>query len=435
MHALRLSALSAALAFSTPTSAGQAFRHPGILVNSTQLDFVKAKLQAGAQPWKGARDAAQRSGQASLSYQPKPLAVVECGSFNNPDIGCTDEVNDAVAAYTHALLWHFTGDEAHAKKSIQILNAWSATLTSHSNSNAPLQAGWAAATAVRAAELMRHAYGGWPQAEIDRYAAMLRKAYLPNLAANIKNHNGNWHLVILEAAMNIAIFLDDRPFFDSSVAKWRERTKAFIYISRDGPRPYQPAGLTMDLTQFWHGQTVYMDGLAQETCRDLSHTGMGLGSIINGAETALQQGIDLYTEESDRILAGMEFHAKYLVGEPVPANLCGGKLTLGYLPTWEIAYNHFVNRRGRAMPFSKRLLETRLRPTGANRHMVWETLTHIDVGAQGIGTTSIRIVRSPERQGTESSVWSLKQGAVSLVEPGNPDHRRFRLDGAELAVD
>src|SRR5205085_585699 len=37
----------------TPTPAG-GFIHPGVLVNRGQLDFVKAKIAAGTQPWKGA---------------------------------------------------------------------------------------------------------------------------------------------------------------------------------------------------------------------------------------------------------------------------------------------------------------------------------------------------------------------------------------------
>ena len=34
--------------------------------------------------------------------------------------------------------------------------------------------------------------------------------------------------------------------------------------------------------------------LSQETCRDLGHTSMFLSSLINFAETAYHQGIDLY---------------------------------------------------------------------------------------------------------------------------------------------
>ena len=38
-----------------------------------------------------------------------------------------------------ALAWYITGNASYAQKAIQIMDAWSATITSHTNSNAPLQ--------------------------------------------------------------------------------------------------------------------------------------------------------------------------------------------------------------------------------------------------------------------------------------------------------
>ena len=44
--------------------------------------------------------------------------------------------------YAHALLWAVTGDTQYAAKTAEILDAWSAVLTTHGMSNAPLQVGW-----------------------------------------------------------------------------------------------------------------------------------------------------------------------------------------------------------------------------------------------------------------------------------------------------
>src|SRR5580704_13040069 len=60
------------------------FHHPGVLVNRAQLDFVKAKIAAGAEPWKSAFDAAKASEQAALAYVPHPWATCECGPRSNP---------------------------------------------------------------------------------------------------------------------------------------------------------------------------------------------------------------------------------------------------------------------------------------------------------------------------------------------------------------
>src|SRR5262249_4298785 len=155
------------------------FRHPGVLVTRASLDFVKAKIAAHAEPWSSALDHAKASPLGSLSYTPTPFASVDCGSnSSNPSNGCKEEQSDADAAYTHALLWYLTGDEAHAKKSIEIMNAWSAVLKTHTASNAPVQSGWTGAVFPRAAEIIRYTFGGWPEDEVRRMATMLTTAYL-----------------------------------------------------------------------------------------------------------------------------------------------------------------------------------------------------------------------------------------------------------------
>ena len=109
---------------STPVQAANGFIHPGVLISRAQLDFVKGRVQAGAQPWASAYSQMTASRYASLSRTPAPRAVVECGSFSNPNFGCTDEREDAIAAYTDALAWYISGNSAYAKKAIQIMDAW-----------------------------------------------------------------------------------------------------------------------------------------------------------------------------------------------------------------------------------------------------------------------------------------------------------------------
>ena len=45
----------------------------------------------------------------------------------------------------------------------------------------------------------------------------------------------------------------------------------------------------------WHGQRDFArSGLCQETCRDLGHVQFGFATLINTAQTAYLQGLDLY---------------------------------------------------------------------------------------------------------------------------------------------
>ena len=54
--------------------------------------------------------------------------------------------------------------------------------------------------------------------------------------------------------------------------------------------------------------------------------------MINTAETARQQGIDLYGEEAKRITTAMEFHAALVLGKPAPPWLGGGQLKIAPAP-------------------------------------------------------------------------------------------------------
>ncbi|MFJ3309282.1 alginate lyase family protein [Streptomyces sp. NPDC086549] len=374
---LLLGALAAPAAHSAPT----AFAHPGVTVSQGQLDFARTKVLAGAQPWKGAYDQMLASKYADLNRTPKPRATVECGPYSNPNYGCTDEREDAIAAYTDALAWYISRDARYAQKAIQIMDAWSATITGHTNSNAPLQTGWAGSSWPKAAEIIKYTYtGGW--ANSGRFATMLRNVYLPVVIKG-SNSNGNWELSMMEAAVGISVFLDDKTSYDTAMAKFRTRTAAYVYLSSDGsvPKtvPSQNLDTTAKIVAYWQGQSTFVTGLTQETCRDFVHTGYGISAISHVAETSRIQGQDLYgTDVGERLRQALGFQAKYQLGAAVPSWLCGGSLTLGLGPVTEVGYNALHNRLGIAMTNTQTLTVDN-RPAGSNNLFVaWETLTHGD---------------------------------------------------------
>jgi hypothetical protein len=94
--------------------------------------------------------------------------------------------------------------------------------------------------------------------------------------------------------------------------------------------------------------------------------------------------VDLIGDEQKRISAALEFHAQYLDGTAVPSWLCGGSLTaVSADPMWEIGYNQYATTLGLALPNTKALV-LKQRPSAADHHMVWETLSHGDIGGVGL---------------------------------------------------
>ena len=104
--------------------------HPGMLNSKEELDFIKKKIKAGEEPWNSSFKLLQNDEHAKPDWQPKPIAEVIRGSYNNPNIGAGDLGHDAQAAYIQSLEWTLTGNKQYAKKAIEILNAWSYKLKS-----------------------------------------------------------------------------------------------------------------------------------------------------------------------------------------------------------------------------------------------------------------------------------------------------------------
>jgi hypothetical protein len=353
------------------------FVHPGVLVSAAQLDFVRAKVQRGEEPWKRAFEQMMRSKYADLSREPEPRRIVECGSYSRPNHGCTDEREDAIAAYTTALAWYITGDERYARQSIALMDAWSGKLAGHTNSNAPLQAAWAGSVWPRAAEIIRHAYGRWDGAA--RFRRMLREVYLPRVSRGSRR-NGNWELSMMEAATGIAVHLDDRSAYRKAIGRFLKRVPAYIYLEADGRLPKRAPGSGLrgrrQLIDYWHGRSTFKRGLTQETCRDFTHTGYGLAAISHVAETSRIQRRSLYPSVGARLRHALGFHARYELRGSSRSRLCQKPLDLGLGPVTEIGLNAMSERAGRAMSNTRRLT-LRRRPAGTNDLFVaWETLTH-----------------------------------------------------------
>ncbi|MFO1476881.1 MAG: alginate lyase family protein [Verrucomicrobiota bacterium] len=367
----------------------RSFRHPGLINSRAELDRVKAGIQSGEEPWASAFNRLKNSGYGKPSWTPRPLAVVHA---NGREAEIENE--DAKAAYAQALLWYFTGNEAYARKSAEILDAWSGVLTNHVSTDQQhaLVAAWCGSVFPLAAEILRSSYPGWTTNETKQFSAMLNRAFLPLIFPGNAAINGNWELSMSDALMCIGVFNEDAAAFDRGVFLWRKRVPAYFYLSSDGPTPVRPYGtrkLDSDaaLFDYWYKPARYFDGLCQETRRDYGHhMQMGLASAINAAEIAYHQGLDLYSENDRRFVEAMEFQAGALIGKPVPgAYFPDGFVASDVLPTWEIAYNHFHNRKGFGLPSVEVLILTKVRNSDftAMCNLAWESLTHAEVDGKG----------------------------------------------------
>jgi len=129
-------------------------------------------------------------------------------------------------------------------------------------------------------------------------------------------------------------------------------------------------------------------GQCQESGRDQGHTQMGLEYLVNSAEIAWKQGVDLYSAYNNRLAKGFEYVAKYNQGEDVPFEYYESyqgkyKHTVisekgrGHLRAmYEKIVNHYYNRMGMDMIWCRKAIEKTRIETGGT--MPWSTLMYAE---------------------------------------------------------
>lgn len=314
---------------------GRPFVHPGILQTRQDLEFMRAKVAAGEQPWKQAWENLRAEPYSSLEFRARPAAHIARGSFGSHASGDRELSASAEAAYSHALQWYITGDKAHARKAIGILDAWAEVLWDFEGNDAKLLAGWTGGALCNAAEILRATDSGWDAAGVRKFQRLMLTVYYPLLKDYFPEANGNWDAAIIDTLLSIGIFCDERAIFDSAVAHFlRGRGNGGI------------------------AKYVYPSGQCDENARDQGHTQLGLGYFARAARVAWSQGVDLWSVADRRLAVGFEYTARYMLGEDVPAFGVISAVGRGrFRDIYEALYDHYHFVEGLDMPYTARALE------------------------------------------------------------------------------
>jgi hypothetical protein len=323
------------------------FLHPGVLHKLSDLQRMKTRIAAGTEPWLSGWNVFRADPYSQSTYSMKgPRATVDRGST---EVGNWELWNDCNAAYQNALMWNLTGNTAHATKALQIIKGWSSTLTSITGKDAQLAASIYGYKLAAAAELMRYTApsGSWSASEITRTENLFRNVFVP-LTRTFGD--AGWGTNCIKAMMAFGVFCNDTSVYNAAVDAFH--LHSCCKISR-----------------------VFRDtGQCVDSGRDQAHTQLILGSMAEACEIAWVQGQDLYSASANRLLAGFEYTAKYNLGNDVPYTVWGPcQATYGSIstnqrgtlrPVYEMAFNHYVKRRGLPAPWTYAATQ-RITPEGA----------------------------------------------------------------------
>lgn len=350
------------------------FTHPGAISNKADLDFVKAKLAINAEPW-------------NTAYNQMLTIATNYNGTTAPQDGAENaQKADARQCYANALAWYFTGNANYADNAIRILNVWGNTFNGYAvpavgqGSQSQLNAGWIGALFGPAAEIMR-SYSGWTTTDRTIVQNMFRTRFYPALK-QMSTWNGNNDLTQIDALINIAVFNEDATEFNLAIQRLNARNPSYFYLASDGGVP-AIAGDGNNVNTFWSNPTQWVDGLTQETCRDYNHHAQfALASALHAAETAWNQGVDVYTPNTDRYIAALELMAQQMVTGSMQGTCANNVTSASVFNTFEVGYNHYHNRMGLTLPNTYQVITQRIRPNGASDwNIFFETLTHGEVSS------------------------------------------------------
>lgn len=331
------------------------FLHPGLLVTHEKISFVRARIQAGDEPWASRWKALLQSDWIHPRHKPRARSHVIRDPKGKTWIGEQDLGRDAIRAYSLALAWALGEEEDHARRSVEFIQAWSESLESITGHDARLLAGITGHKFCNAAELLKHTAAPWPAERQRQFADMLRRVYVPLCENFFPKANGNWDASMILTLMSVGIYLDDRDLFDRAV-------QYAAFGKGNGSIP----------------NYIHPNGVCQESARDQQHTQLGIGYLADACETAWSQGVDLYSIFDRRLAIGLEFTAGYNLGEDAPEGTRVSPEGRGRLrPIYARPLAHYQGRLEREMPQTTEAARRVPHDTVHWDHLPWQELTSI----------------------------------------------------------
>ncbi|RYF53177.1 MAG: hypothetical protein EOO27_26825, partial [Comamonadaceae bacterium] len=266
-------------------------KHPGAGLTLSDLQTLKANVDQGKEPWKSGFNNLANRPNARITYAGRggPFAKVS----RAPDENLNAWRSDMSAISDQSLMWYFTRDERYAKTAKWLLLRWANTHVEFSGRESMLDLGDYAAQFVGGAEILRSTYPGWTEADTATVKKYFKNVLMP--AANPYGESmfgaANKGGLSLVALGLMAIYNDDIETLDRVV--YQTRTLAHVGLRNSN-----------DI------------GMLGDYLRDQGHAYGQLRSMAMLAEALWTQGIDIYSDFDNRLLAAGEYFAR--VNELVP---------------------------------------------------------------------------------------------------------------------
>ncbi|MGM8362192.1 cellulose binding domain-containing protein [Flavobacterium sp. ARAG 55.4] len=268
--------------FNPSIIAQKTFVHPGIPFTQSDLDQLKTNISQ--EPWLSGYNALKNDYRSQLSYTMRgPFATVT----RAPDLNNGAWKTDMIAIHNLTFMYVFTDDEAYAAKATQILDAWATTNTVWGGGENMLDIGDYAPYFITAADILKSTYPGWTAANTTHVNNYFENVLYPASWVPNPLRDCNKGAIQIQIALGIAAFLDDEVKWNQAIESYRMEAGATL-------RNSLPSGQLGDTGRddHWFGQAW---------------------ALAWDAEVAYKQGVDMFAELDNRMLAIGELYNHYAI--------------------------------------------------------------------------------------------------------------------------
>jgi hypothetical protein len=209
---------------SLATFSTAAFVHPGLLQTNADFTRISAKVAAGTEPWATAWEKFTASPYSAATYTPQAVSAIYRGLDGTHAENYWLLYQDVAAAYALAIRWKVTGIAQYGNAAIEVLDAWSSTLTLiGGDSDLYLAAGIYGYEFAQAGEIMR-SYPAWTN--FARFQNLMVNVFYSQINDWFVNHDAGtygqyaagvyagWDLCMMAGAVAIGVMVDDQAIYN-----------------------------------------------------------------------------------------------------------------------------------------------------------------------------------------------------------------------------
>jgi hypothetical protein len=332
------------------TTSDAGFAHPGVGLTADNLENMQTQVLAGVEPWASYYDAMTQTRFAAVDFK----ASIQGPTDEQPTTTAYDNASmrsrqhaDSIGAMTQALMYLVTGDEVYRANALHVIRTWSSLDPTrykyfgdaHIHTGVPLYQTLVAAEIIRSTEPAQDELDGydlrWTERDQQRIEDNLVRPVLDTFLYS-QNRLWNQHLYGVIGMVSAAIFLDDADLYAERV-EWftvnagyeSEHTinggdvngsLASLFRTIDAGDPLNPYGKDFVQHMEMGRDQAHAEGdvdILAALARIVNNQGTRIDPVDGTVSTA-PDAVGPYAFLDNRILAGGDAFAAYMMGEEPP---------------------------------------------------------------------------------------------------------------------